>query len=92
MDLYGLGSRPPVLRCDLGARDVDGTSPPDVWDEPILGPDANAVSPFPPGPRGRTWSEHAPLLTQPSPDVTVRFGGRDKPARCVGQADTGTGY
>ena len=60
-------SLPPMLRCDVGARKMHGISPPDVWDKPTLGPDTNAVSQFPAGPR----LERALLLAQPSPDVTV---------------------
>jgi hypothetical protein len=42
---------PPTLRCDLGVRKMCGTSPPNAWDKPMLGPDTSAVSPFPAGPR-----------------------------------------
>ena len=88
-----LRSLPPALRCDLGARKVRGTSPPDVWDKGrilVLFGRLQLVR----GSGG--WSERALLLAQPSPDVAVRFGcpqdAWDKPARCVGQADTGAGY
>ncbi len=69
---------PPTLRCDSGARKVCGTSPQDVWDQPTLGPDASAVSPFSAGPR----SERASSLAQPFPRG---YGVILWPARCVGK-------
>ena len=101
----GVGGDPSAHSCSVAAQPspcvtVRFGGPQSAWDKPARcvgqGPDTSAVWPAPAGPRERGWSERALLLAQPSPDVAVRFGcpqdAWDKPARCVGQADSGAGY